>query len=167
MRSNGSAYVSAVLAVLAAYFAYQWWFNPHRVIKRQLGEVAAVLSAPAGEQDVARLARLARLRQYLAESVRVHLGRSGPDIASRDAVLAALASQPPAPGGLDVRFVDVEVTVDSAGAGRAYLTADLASRDSETGRSTLDTRDAALTLADLDGAWLITEVDVKDLPQRP
>jgi hypothetical protein len=42
MKSNGSVYVAVVLAVLAGYFTYQWWFNPRRTIKRQLGELAAI-----------------------------------------------------------------------------------------------------------------------------
>ena len=60
MKSQGSIYVSIVLVALGGYFVYQWWFNPNRIIKQRLGEVASALSAPAGEEDVARLARIAR-----------------------------------------------------------------------------------------------------------
>ena len=61
MKSNGSVYVAVVFAVLFGYFGYQWWLNPARAVKRRLGEVAATLSSPAGESQMARVARLAQL----------------------------------------------------------------------------------------------------------
>ena len=70
MRTNGSVYVAVVVALLVAYFSYQWWFNPRRAIKRQLGELAATLSVPADSRgDMDRLARVARLRNYFAPDV--------------------------------------------------------------------------------------------------
>jgi hypothetical protein len=85
MKSSGTIYVGATFALLAAYFSYQWWFNPSRALKRQMGEVAAALSVPAGESDVARIARLAQLGRHLADNVRVRAGDA--EISSRDAIL--------------------------------------------------------------------------------
>ena len=62
MKSNGSVYVAVVFAVLVGYFGYQWWFNQARAVKQRLGQVAGALSVPEGEADMARLARIARLR---------------------------------------------------------------------------------------------------------
>ena len=87
MKSSGTIYVGATFALLAAYFSYQWWFNPSRALKRQMGEVAEALSVPAGESDVARIARLARLGRHLADNVRVRAGDA--EISSRDAILGA------------------------------------------------------------------------------
>ena len=67
MKSNGSIYVAVVFAALFAYFGYQWWLNPSRAVKRRLGEVAAALSVPEAESEIAHVARLAQLRRYLAE----------------------------------------------------------------------------------------------------
>ena len=122
MRSNGSIYVSVVFAVLVGYFSYQWWFNPHRVVKRRLGELAATLSVPASETELGRVARLAQLRHYLAESIHIRTGRSGPELSSRDAVMAAASGWTPQ-GGWNVDFVDVDVRVDSDTAARAFVTA--------------------------------------------
>jgi hypothetical protein len=166
MKANGSIYVSMVFAVLIGYFSYQWWFNPHREIKRRLGQIAVTLSIPANETDLGRVARLAQLRQYLANEVRVRAGRSGPEFSSRDAVVAAASGWTPA-GGWNVDFVDVDVKVDSNDAARAYVTVDTTMRDPETGQQTLDSREAQLALAQEDGEWLIREVDVKDPPQPP
>jgi len=59
MKSNGSVYVAVVVAALFGYFGYQWWFNPARAVKQRLGEVAAALSVPEGESDIARVVRIA------------------------------------------------------------------------------------------------------------
>lgn len=166
MKTNGSVYVSVVFAVLIGYFSYQWWFNPNRIVKRRLGELAATLSVPANESDLGRVARLAQLRQYLADEVRVRAGRSGPELSSRDAVMAAAVGWTPA-GGSNVDFVDVDVKVDSNDGARAYVTVDVTTRDSGTGERTLDSREAQLSMAYQDGKWVVSEVDVKDPPQRP
>src|SRR3954462_142243 len=85
MKSNGSIYVAIVIAALAGYFTYQWWFNPARALKRRLGEVAAVLSVPAPDSDIARIERLAQLRNFLADDVRGEV-RGGEAGRKRDAV---------------------------------------------------------------------------------
>jgi hypothetical protein len=127
MTSNGSKYVAVVFALLVAYFSYQWWFNQNRVVKRRLGEIAATLSAPPHEADLERVARLARLRQYLADDIKVRGGRSEPELSSREAVMAAAAGWRPEGGG-DVALVDVDVKIEGETA-RAYATAELTTRN--------------------------------------
>ena len=131
MKANGSVYVSVVFVALIGYFSYQWWFNPHRIVKRRLGQLAATLSVPRNETDLGRVARLAQLRQYLADEVHVRAGRSGPELSSRDAVMAAAVGWTPV-GGANVDFVDVDVKVDSNDAARAYVTVDMTTRDART-----------------------------------
>src|SRR5882672_11344192 len=100
MKSNGSVYVAVVFAVLVGYFGYQWWFNPSRVVKHRLGEIAAVLSVPPDESDVSRVARIAQLRRYLADDIHIQAGAKA-DIASREMALAAAASWRPGEGSGD------------------------------------------------------------------
>ena len=160
MKSNGSIYVSVVFAVLVGYFSYQWWFNQNRVVKRRLGELAATLSVPAGETDLDRLARVARLRQYLADDVRVVAGRSGPEIAPREAVMGVAATWKPDRGGsLDFVDTDVKLEADTA---RAYVTAQVTTRDPRTGEQTRDSREAVLSLVRRDGVWLVSVAELRD-----
>lgn len=166
MRTNGSKYVAIVGAALAAYFVYQWWFNPHRVIQRRLGHVAAALSAPANETDVERLARLARLRTYLSPNVHVRAAVGGPEIPSRDALFAALASWTAPPGGMNVDFVDVQVNVDTDTTARAFLTVEVTTEGPQDPQPTQDTREARVALAIENGEWVITAAEPNDL-QRP
>jgi len=166
VKSNGSVYVAVVIAALVGYFAYQWWFNPARAIKRRLGEVAAALSVPAPDSDIARLERLAQLRSFLADEVRVEIRGTQP-IVSRDAILAIVGSFRPAAGGVDVQFVDTQVNVDAPDRGRAYLTVEMTTPDRQSGERTIDTRDATVTLARRDGEWVITSAESTPTPTRP
>ncbi len=165
MKSHGSIYVSAVLAALSGYFIYQWWFNPNRIIKQRLGDVASALSAPASEDDIARLARLARLRGYLDEKIHVRIGRTAPDLSSRDDVVGVVAGWKTPAGGSDVAFVDVDVRVNSDGTARAFVTAEMTARDPQSGQQTVDSREVVFSLGKRTGGWFISEADVKDPPK--
>jgi hypothetical protein len=166
MKSNGSIYVAVVIAALVGYFSYQWWFNPARAIKRRLGEVAAALSVPAPDSDIARIERLGQLRNFLADDVRVEI-RGAPPLETRDAVLAIVGGFHPAPGGADVNFVDTQVSVDSAAQGHAYLTVEVTTPDRQTGERTIDRRDATVTLARRADQWVITSAELTPPPTRP
>jgi hypothetical protein len=165
MRSNGSVYVAVVLAALLGYFTYQWWFNPARAVKQRLGEVAAALSVPDGESDVAHVARLARLRRYLADDLRVSIG--GSESRTGDAAVAAAAAWKPQPGGGEVHFADVQVFIESDTTAHAYLAVELTGTDRESGRSTVDSRDASVGLARRGAEWVVTTAESKQIPERP
>ncbi len=164
MRQNGSVYVSAVFLALAGYFVYQWWFNPNRIVKARLGAIAETLSVPPHEPSIARLTRLARLRTLATVDLHVRIGRSGPDLASRDAVLGALGALAPSPEGWNVDFVDSDVRVDREDTARAFVTAEVSTRDQATGQQSLDSRDVTLSFVKQDGEWLVRDAEVRDLP---
>ena len=164
MKTNGSIYVAAVLVALGGYFVYQWWFNPNRMVKARLGDIAAALSVPANEAELAHVTRLAQLRGLATADVHVRIGKDGPDLTSRDAAMAALAAWTVPPGGWNIDFVDADVLVNSDTTARAYATADMTTRDPQTGRQTLDSRDVTLSFVNQDGRWLVSEAEVQDLP---
>jgi hypothetical protein len=165
MKSQGSIYVSVVLAALSGYFVYQWWFNPNRIIKQRLGEVASALSAPPAEGDIARLARLARLRRYLDDRIHVRVGRGGPELSSRDEAIGAAAGWKTPSGGWNVDFVDVDVRVNSDDTARAFATAEMTTPDLQTGQQTRDSREVSFSFGKTNGDWLISDAEVKDPPQ--
>jgi len=164
MKTNGSVYVAIVVALLVGYFTYQWWFNPSRAVKRRLGEIAAALSIPVQESDIDRVGRIAQLRKFLAPAVRVRSGEPPQELASRDAVVGALAGFRPATS-VDVRFTDTQVFMDADAAAHAYLTVDLITPDPRSGQPTIDSRSASVDLGKIDGEWLVTIAELK--PTRP
>jgi len=165
VKTNGSIYVAAVFAALIGYFVYQWWFNPNRMVKARLGEIAAAISIPPGEREIDRLARLARLRKLATSDVHVTVGKDGPVLDSRDAVLAAIGAATVPPGGWNVDFVDVDIRVNGDDTARAYVTADMTTKDPQTGQQSLDSRDVVFSFAKSDGEWLVREAEVKELPK--
>jgi hypothetical protein len=161
MKSNGSVYVAVVFTVLFGYFGYQWWFNPARAIKGRLGELAAVLSVSPNEADAGRLTRLAKVRRYLTEDARIRVGTPPVEFGPRDALLGGLSSWAP-PGGADVQFVDLQVSIDSDTEARVQTSVELTTRDPRTGQPDVDARDVNISVALRDGVWIVTGVDTKD-----
>ena len=168
--------MAVVLAVLAGYFTYQWWFNPQRAIKRQLSGLAATLSAqPEGRGDMDRLARLARLRSFFAPDVHVKMspssppgaGSSGLEITSRDALIGWVAAWFASETGLNVDFVDVQIAFDSNSTARAYMTVEITTSDPGTGQPVLDAREGVVGMAEREGVWIITSAEPTETVQRP
>ena len=165
IKKSGTVYVAIVFALLVFYLGYQWWFNPSRALKRQMGEIAAVLSVPAGEPDMARTARLAELRRHLADNIRVRAGSTG--ISSRDAILGALRAWTPPAGGIEVHFVDTQVFIDSETTARAYMSVEMATPDPRGGQPTVDRQDTSVRLEKREGQWVITTVESKSGIKAP
>ena len=165
MTTNGSKYVVAIFAILAAYFVYQWWFNDNRIIKRQLGELAAALSARENETQIERIARLAKLRRFVDDSARVTLGTA--QYSRDEAIGVAAAWQLPA-GGWNLDFADVDVRVGSDDSARAFATAEMTTRDVQTSQpQSLGSVEVTFSLAKRRGEWLITRADVKRTATTP
>jgi hypothetical protein len=165
MKTNGSLYVSLVFAALVGYFGYQWWLNPARAVKQRLGEVAAALLVPESESETAHVVRLAQLRRYLADDLRVRAGAN--EIRSRAAAMAAAGGWKPEPGSGDVHFADVQVFIESDTAAHAYLAVELTRRDRASGQPTVDSSDASVSLEKRNGAWVVTVAESKEMPGRP
>jgi hypothetical protein len=163
--TKGSVYVSLVLGLLVFYLSYQWWFNPARALKRQMGEVAAALSVPPGEPEIARIARLAQLRGHLADDIHIRAGSL--EISPRDAILGAVGAWKPPAGGIDVRFVDTQVFIDSATTARVYMSVEVATLDPRGGQPTVDRQDTSVRLEKREGQWVITTVESKSGIKAP
>jgi hypothetical protein len=159
VTTNGSKYVVASFAILATYFIYQWSFNENRIVKRRLGELAATLSAPEGEAQVERLARLAKLPGFVDERGRVSLGRTQ---YSRDEAIGVAAAWQLPPGGWNLDFTDVDVRINPDDSARAFATAEMTTRDVQTSQpQSLGSVEVTFSLAKKSGDWVIIEADVK------
>lgn len=166
MPATRTLLASLVLAA-AIWLAWQWWSDPRRAIARRLDGIAAALSTPAGEGQLDRFARAARLRGYFAPDVQISTGRSGPSIASRDALLAAVAAWNGPAGSWDVRVADVEVTMESVTTAHAHMTVQIAVVDPQTGDRPFDAREVAARLSEADGEWVITAAELVETLQLP
>jgi hypothetical protein len=166
MVHRATLLIAMVIALAGGYFAYRWWSDPTNAVKRRLDGLAATLSVTVRESEVARVVRIAELRGYFAPEVRIRVGRSGPEINSREEVLGIVSAWTPPPGGWEVRFVDVQVTVAPDSTAQASLTVETIGHDARTGQRTLDATEAAVVLALRDGQWVITSGEARETLQK-
>ena len=161
---QGTVYVGIVIAALAGYFVYQGWFNPTRAVKRRLGEIAGVLSIPENEPDIERIGRLARLRSYVVNEVHVRVG--GADIDGSGTIVGVLASAHPPKGGIDIQFVDVQVSVESETTAHVGLMLEVNTHDERTGELVSDRYETIGDLLRRDGEWIVVKGEIRNRPPR-
>ncbi len=161
--------VAAVVLLLAIVLGYRWWTSDERAIKKQLAAIAESLTVAPDEGSLGPVTRVATLRRTLAPDVRVSAGppSTGSDaagagahtLAGRDAVLGAASRWAP-PGGVTVDFVNVRIEVsDDRGSAHVSCTATMTSPGA-SGAPTVDARDIRIDFTRIEGAWLVSVVDV-------
>src|SRR5512133_2607316 len=89
--------------------AYRYWPSDEREIRRHLSNLAEALSVPGAETEVARITRVAAMREYFAPDIRIRVGSE--QIVSREALMGVIGRLSPPPGGIAVEFVDVTVAL--------------------------------------------------------
>jgi len=163
---SGTVVAAVLIAIMVGGIAYRYWPSDEREIRRHLSNLAETLSVPGDEADVARLTRIAAMREYFAPDVRFRVGSE--QIVSRDALIAVIGRLSPPPGGVAVEFVDVTVALaEDHSSAEVTLTAKIASTNRQTGEKTLDVQGAAVQMRDTEGDWVITSAEPRELPQRP
>jgi len=152
--------IALTAAAILAVAAYTWWPSEERVIRRRLNEIAARISVPANEADLARVTRVVGIRDYLAPDLHVRYGTA--EATSRETILGALAQWGRSADGVTVEFVDVNLTLDAANrdTARAYMTVKVTSKDS------VDAKEADVGLARVDGVWIVTSAESKETLSR-
>lgn len=167
MKSR-SYYVVFVVLVAIAAAPYFLWPSEERAVRNRLRGLAEALSIPDRDSDVGRVTRFAQLRRYFADDVDIKSGAADPQSISRDAVLAAIGSWTPPPGGLAIEFVDVQVTIaPDAATAKVYFTAKISTHDARTGDPTVDAREAHVGMVKRNGEWIVASVETTDTLERP
>ena len=141
-------------------------------IRKRIETIAETLSVPANEGELGRVARIAALRNVFATDVVVSTGGSGrpgaqipAEIVGRDAMLGLVGRWAPPSGGVEVEFVDVQVTLDAGGTtAQVYGTAKATSGTDE--RPVVDARELTVGFAKIDGDWVITSVRPEETLSR-
>jgi hypothetical protein len=153
-RSYSGTIVAAILlAVMVAGIGYRYWPSDERTIRRHLSNLAEALSFPLTESEEERLTRIAVLREYFDPNVRVSLDDR--ELTSRDEIINLLSSYRPPPGGVNVEFVNIAITLaPDHETATVTLTAKMSSTD-QKGVSTVDERAANLLMRNVDDDWVI------------
>jgi hypothetical protein len=150
-----------LLAALAALGIWLWTIffpSPEKIIRRQLNEVAKRVSFTADEGTLARLADAQSLAGYFATNVEVNINTRETDRQSfvgRDQITQAALAARSAVGSLNVKFLDVDVTVAPD---KQSATADLTVDANVAGQPEAIVQEVKITLQKIAGQWLITRV---------
>lgn len=170
MTINVLVYRVAVVAI--AFIVSGCAGGDERAIKNQMSAIAQALTVPASEGELGRITRIASLRAALAENIQLSTGASvrpgaqiPPELVGRDAVLGLAARWSPPAAGVNVEFVDVQVTLDDGGStAQVYCTAQATSGPPE--QPIVDARELTVGFTKVDGEWLVSSVRPEDTLTR-
>jgi len=150
-----------LLAALVALGIWLWTIffpSPEKIVRRQLGEVAKRVSFAADEGALARLADAQSLAGYFATNVEVNINTRQGDrqnFVGRDQITQAALAARSAVSSLNVKFLDVDVTVAPD---KQSATADLTVDANVASQPDAIVQEVKITLKKIAGQWLITRV---------
>jgi len=152
--------VIIVVAIAALWFGWRWLFpSDEAQIHRALNRIARAASSGAvGEGEVARMARSVSIRSALDPEITVDAGPPFNQTRGRDVLIGAVARLSTTVQDLEVRFADVQISVDAGGtSAQVYTTAEALFRDGQ-GERGIEARELDLTFRRLQGDWVVSRV---------
>ena len=152
--------VVIAFALAALWFGWRWLFPSDEVqIHRVLDRIAkAAGSGEEGEGGVARIARFASIRSALDPEITVDAGPPFQPTSGRDVLIGMVARLKTTMKDLDVRFADVQISVDpNRSSAKVYTTAEALFRDASGDRG-VEARELDLTFRRLEGDWVVSGI---------
>ena len=158
----------AYLAGAVAVVGLGWWLFPTdaRRVRAACHELAASLSAPAQESEVARLARLAQFARHLALDVSVEAESVAARLEGRDQVMAAVGQLRASPGGVTVTLDEVTVAIrEGRRSADVQAVATVREPGVNGGPDTVEERRVVMEWVRTEGGWQIARAIVM-LPRQ-
>lgn len=157
----------AVLAVAAIAAAWWLWPTETRRVRARLTALADAVSVPAGETDLARVARLAALARLLAPDVTLEGPNGATVIRGRETVVGIATRLGSTGGATTIELTDIAVALD-ASATSASATATVRARDTKpTAIEGVTGETVRIDLARISGDWLVTRGAIERTLKRP
>lgn len=150
------------LVAAVALVVYFLMPGEERRVRARLDALAETLGTPSKEPDLARLARVARLRGYFADDAVIYfLDEGHAPIRGRDEIVGLAHGALTQFGPFSVELLNVRIAIgEAASVADVHLEGRLVSRDPEADPATLDARSASLTLTKIDGTWLVSSARI-------
>jgi len=148
-----------LLAALAALSIWLWTVffpSPEKIIRQRLDKVAKEASFAPNESTLARLASAESLANEFATNVEVNIDTreaNRQEFVGRDQITQAALAARSAVGSLNVKFLDVVVTVAP---NKQSATADLTVDANVSGQPEAIVQQVKITFQKISGQWLIT-----------
>lgn len=155
-----SRFIAALAAVVAMWFAWGWFFPSEEArIRTVLHSIADIVSAGAAEGEMARLGRVARLRDAFHPDLSVDAGPPFRGLQGREAVLGAVARTGGMLDELDVSFSDVAIVLGEDGqAASVTLVAEARFREGQGAGRAYEARELDVRLVRHEGRWVVADV---------
>ena len=153
-----SARTLLLVVGLALLVALGWWFFPSnaRLVRTRFQTLATLVSVPAGEQDLARLARARKFGTMVTSDVEVTFDQGAAPLTGRETLVLLVARPPGVPGDIKADLADVAVQVASGGTqASSTARARLTFTDPQTNKPSVEEHDVSLDWRKVDGEWLV------------
>ena len=156
------------LAVLGVWLWTILFPGPEKVIRRRLLDLARTVSSPGDESDLMRLAAARRVAEFFSTNIEVNIesprfGRRA--FMDRDQITQGALYARSRPGGLQVAFPDITVTVAPD---KQSAEADVTVQARWGAETDPTVQEMKFTLSFVDGQWLIPRVEtVRTLSRWP
>jgi hypothetical protein len=151
--------VAAVIFGLG-FWAWRVFFpSPERVIRARLQALSQVVSFPANEAPLAKLANSQKLSAYFTPEVEISVdvrGHSLQTFSGRDELLQAALGARSAVASLTVEFVDVNVVLGPDG---KSAVATLTAKGNVSGEKDNLIQELKFSLQKIERSWLINRVE--------
>jgi hypothetical protein len=150
------------MVILAGLGVWLWTIlfpSPQKIIRQRLEVIAKCVSFKPGEGMLVGLAGAEGLAGYFATNAEVNLEVPGRDhfvISGRNEITQAALTARSAVGSLQVKFLDITVTVAP---NRQSATVDLTVDANVSGQQDVVVQETKILLRKINGEWLITRVE--------
>ena len=152
-------FLAAILAGIGLWLFNVFFPSPEKVIRKRLQALAEAASFKGNDAPLVKLSRTQELGTFVLPDVSISIeipGRNVFTINGRDDLLELAGGARFATQGLDVQFVDINITV---GPGKETATAELTVKARVAGERDLIVTELRFDFRKADGDWLIQRVE--------
>ena len=161
------AFLLAALFVLTAWLYSVFFPSPERAIRARLSQLAKSASFGGNESPVTAMANAQRVAGFFMEDVQIRVdlpGRMAATVSGRDEVREKTMALRSLGGGLQVEFLDINVTVAPD---KNSAEANLTLKGKIAGERDLIVQELKMLLNKIEGDWKIKQIEtVKTLSSR-
>ena len=152
-----TALVGALVA-LGIWCWHTWFPSPEEAIRKQLKELAQLVSFASNEAPAARLFNSEKLAALFTSDVKIELNADSwkQTLSGHDQVFQAAMTVRQTFGGLRVDFIDINITL---GPERQSAITDLTAKGNLAGDKDLIVEELRFSLKKVKGTWLINRVE--------
>jgi len=160
MKLRTAVIIFVIIAGLAGFWVWRTFFpDPKKIIKRDLTELASVLSFASNEGQLAKVSNANKAASYFTEDIEIIIDVTGfgrAKLSGRDDLFQRLMGARAQLTMLKVEFLDMKISV---GPNKEAAEVDLTAKANVPGDKDFQFQELKLTMKKVDRRWLIRRVE--------